>query len=693
MKNTNRTTSAYENKGMNGSYNTKTLWVGDLDKIKDEVVDENYIVYCMFYEFSEDIIKIKLCKEKNSQKNSYAFIEFSNFEIAKYCFDNLNGKWIPGKIHKFKLNWAKYNITDNINSNEKNIDVELDDKGTYSIYVGSLPKSTTKEEIESLFSNFYNSICFVKMIKNTQKNHNKIYCFIHFFNYEECIRALAEMDGYVFKGYKIKVSKSHGIKGNNNSEVNNYDYISKNYEVQFNNLKSMNMNNYNKDNYNRDNYITNNYNADNYNADNYNADNYNADNYNADNYNADNYNADNYNADNYNANNYNKEGYIPSIYHVNNNKMMNNLTDKEENNNCDPNKNCYFYYSNVNNKLNNPYDINYYDHINSNITSYPGYTTNTNSTHSYNANNYSNPINHLNYYTSQMIQINNYTGTDVNPVNTYTGDISLMNNYTGDTAHMNNYTNEMNYVNNYNICSSNNVKQLPINYKMNSGNYVSDIINDNSGNNGKNILLDDKKKTDNINISDVSTEEKINSTKQDEINEKDVNTSNDSCELHFYNLQSSNNEYNNYSSLQRKNSDIQEINYSDNIRICAKNYNKNDPNNNYYYYDADTNKNDNKDKNNIRNHSNTNNSTNNDSIDNNDTIDNDQSVHNNDTIDNDHSISNSGSVDGHSNNNSNVNSDSSNGNRTDSSKSNANNSNGNGNSNNNMDSNSNGNKV
>ncbi|CRG93871.1 RNA-binding protein, putative [Plasmodium gallinaceum] len=236
MNNSNKISLIGEKKDINNSYNTKTLWVGDLDKIKDEIVDENYILYCMFYEFTDDIIKIKLCKEKNSQKNSYAFIEFSNFEIARYCFDNLNGKWIPGKIHKFKLNWAKYNMTDNINQSEKNLDVELDDKGTYSIYVGSLPPCTTKEEIENLFRNFYNSICFVKMIKNCNKNQNKIYCFVHFFDYEECIRALTEMDGYILKGYKIKVSKSNGIKINN-SENNNY-CANQNYNLDNNNLNN-----------------------------------------------------------------------------------------------------------------------------------------------------------------------------------------------------------------------------------------------------------------------------------------------------------------------------------------------------------------------------------------------------------------------------------------------------------------------
>lgn len=260
----------------------KTLWIGELDKIKDEVIDENYILYCMFYEYIHDIIKIKLCKEKNSSRSSYAFIEFTNYEIAKQCYNALNGKWIPGKIHKFKLNWAKYNVTnssgnnsnnsnnnnDNNNNNSNNTNttltttnnnthinnnnsgsnnnisdvsgccnadepitnIEIDEKGTYSLYVGNLNPRTTKEDIENLFTSLYHSVCFVKLIKNTNKNPNKMYCFIHFFNHGECVRALKEMNGYILKGNKIKVSKSNGIKPVNNITSRNVGNLKTNNE-------------------------------------------------------------------------------------------------------------------------------------------------------------------------------------------------------------------------------------------------------------------------------------------------------------------------------------------------------------------------------------------------------------------------------------------------------------------------------
>lgn len=226
-----------DNSNYSGS-TKKTLWVGELDKIKNEMIDENYIMYSMFYEFTQDIIKIKLCKEKHPPNSSYAFIEFTNSDIARHCFNNLNGKWIPGSAQRFKLNWAKFNLTenniiqkqfkDNNNMNPNMIPLELDHRGTYYLYVGNLHSNTTKEDIESLFCNMYKSVCHIRMMKNGNKNihgnfkHqgiNKIYCFVHFMNYDECARAINEMNGFFFKGLKLKVSKPNGIKTNMNNGI------------------------------------------------------------------------------------------------------------------------------------------------------------------------------------------------------------------------------------------------------------------------------------------------------------------------------------------------------------------------------------------------------------------------------------------------------------------------------------------
>ncbi|SCN61306.1 RNA-binding protein, putative [Plasmodium chabaudi chabaudi] len=508
MNNTNKVNGEYEIKEGNNANSTKTLWVGDLDKIKDEKVDENYILYCMFYEFSEDIIKIKLCKEKNSQKNSYAFIEFTSYDIAKYCFEQLNGKWIPGKINKFKLNWAKYNLADNVNSNDKNLDIELDDKGTYSIYVGSLPKSTTKEEIENLFSSFYSSICFVKIIKNTQKNQNKVYCFIHFFNYDECVRALTEMDGYIFKGYKIKVSKSNGIKIAN-SDMNNYYNNNKNFENNTNNIKLLNANNYNPNNFNQNNYFINPYNQANYSPNNYNAINYNAMNYNSINYNSINNTSNNYHQNRYPTGNNTQNGY-----NSNNPNMLinprgeqenecngnanpingnNNNNNTNMNENVPPNKNMFLYYNNGNSELNNPYDINYYDQMNSNVNSYGTYgnTANSNSNNNsipYNTNNYSGSLNQLNYYSNQMTQMNNYNEGALNNNKAYNDDGVVMNNHNStnnntnnnnddnNNNNMHNYAEDHTYLNNY-MCDNNNLDNFNMDLKNENNDEQNSLSN------------------------------------------------------------------------------------------------------------------------------------------------------------------------------------------------------------------------
>ncbi|GAW81737.1 RNA binding function [Plasmodium gonderi] len=649
MSNTNKTELTQENKGMNNSNTTKTLWVGDLDKIKDEVVDENYILYCMFYEFAEDIIKVKLCKERTSQKTSYAFIEFTSFDIAKYCFDNLNGKWIPGRMHKFKLNWAKYNVSENVNTNtsEKSLDVELDDKGTYSIYVGGLPKGTTKEEIETLFSRFYTSICFVKMIKNMQKNQNRIYCFIHFFNHDECIRALAEMDGYDFKGCKIKVSTSNGAKINKGTgDPNNYYYKNGNYQMHLNNLKVMNMGmNINMDmsNYNMGTYVGNyaqggSYPQGNCSQANYDQANYNASiNNNNDNSNNNNNDSTNEN-DNSNDNNSGKSNN-DNINNSSNNKITSKHADKEEGKNSagvvgDSIKNYHLYYNSVNNELNNPYKVNYYDHLNSNITAFPMYnsTANRGTTNMpYNSNNYGNEMNYYTGQMAQMVQMHNY-GNDGNPINSFSR----------SNEQVNNYNAEINCLNNFNLTPGKEDDQNLMNYRMSNINYPCDINNYYINDSRKNMTHDKKEANNNVKNVDLSTESKvINHMKQkNEMIEENINNINHSYGLNFYNVPCLNNEYNNNGFTMINNNNCHtngEVNYNGNM----SNFHTNDMSsgNNYYYGGDEHNKNSNsKEKNNNRNHSNTNNSTNSGSMDNNETIDNEHSIHNNDTMDNNGSV-------------------------------------------------------
>ncbi|EDL46575.1 RNA binding function, putative [Plasmodium vivax] len=658
MNNTSKSEQVKENKEGSGSNTTKTLWVGDLDKIKDEVVDENYILYCMFYEFAEDIIKVKLCKEKNSQKYSYAFIEFTNFDIAKYCFDNLNGKWIPGRIHKFKLNWAKYNVSDNVNTSEKSLDVELDDKGTYSIYVGGLPKGTTKEEIETLFSRFYSSICFVKMIKNTQKNQNKIYCFIHFFNHDECIRALTEMDGHDFKGCKIKVSKSNGVKiGKGGGEGNNYYYKNNNYQMHMNSLKGMNMGNYNVGAYGG-NYAQGGYTQGNYPQGSYNQAGYPQANYNQANYNA---HSGGGSGANNNSNGATSNNNPPNSA-SNSSKVANNQADEEENKNVtaagvaaptgvptggDPNKNYYMYYHNVNSELNNPYKVNYYDHLSSNVTSYPAYSTTANhgtTSLSYNSNSYGSE---MNYYTGQMTQMTQLA--QMAQMSNYGNDVNHTSNFPGSNGQVSNYTSEFNCITNYNLTPGKEDEQNLMNYRMANVNYAS-AVNEHADEGVKNMAHEKKEGNGNLKNEGISAEVNImnHMTKKNQLMEGNPNSMNHAYGLNFYNRPCPN-EYSNSAfnpmGLNKSNTH-DEINYNGSMGNCHPNEMSEMSGANNYYYDGDAQnikgrsnhgRGSHKEKNNNRNHSNTNNSTNNGSVDNNETIDNEQSVHNNDIVDNDRS--------------------------------------------------------
>ena len=88
----------------------RTLWVGDLDKVSG-VIEESYITHHMFLEFAGSIRAVRVCRDKVYRHPSFAFCEFSSTAEAQYVLMHMNGKLVPGRQHKYKLNWASFNLT------------------------------------------------------------------------------------------------------------------------------------------------------------------------------------------------------------------------------------------------------------------------------------------------------------------------------------------------------------------------------------------------------------------------------------------------------------------------------------------------------------------------------------------------------------------------------------------------------
>lgn len=218
----------------------RTLWIGDLDRAEGPV-DDAYVKTHMFYEFSACITTVRICRDRVSRQPSFGFVEFVSQTEAQYVLEHMNGRFVPGRMHKYRLNWANFNLTDtpeprvvysrpaqlNRNKYEDTVDVGQEHgrrpglgsargsacpTDSTSIWVGSLDPSTCREEVEELFEQHYSSVCLVKLIMDPNTGVCKGFGFVHFRDPEEAERALEEMNGAVCRGRRIRVNRSNNSR-------------------------------------------------------------------------------------------------------------------------------------------------------------------------------------------------------------------------------------------------------------------------------------------------------------------------------------------------------------------------------------------------------------------------------------------------------------------------------------------------
>lgn len=89
----------------------RTLWIGDLDRAEGPV-DDIYVRNHMFYEFSSCITTVRICRDRISRHPSFGFVEFVSQNEAQYVLEHMNGRFVPGRMHKYRLNWANFNLTE-----------------------------------------------------------------------------------------------------------------------------------------------------------------------------------------------------------------------------------------------------------------------------------------------------------------------------------------------------------------------------------------------------------------------------------------------------------------------------------------------------------------------------------------------------------------------------------------------------
>lgn len=218
----------------------RTLWIGDLDRAEGPV-DDIYVKTHMFYEFSSCITTVRICRDRISRQPSFGFVEFVSQKEAQYVLEHMNGRFVPGRMHKYRLNWANFNLTDTpeprttysrpaqLNRNKYEDAGERGQEtgrrpglvgargstcpeNSTSIWVGSLDPSTCREEVEELFEQHYNSVCLVKLIMDQNTGICKGFGFVHFRDPEEAERSLEEMNGAVCRGRRIRINRSNNSR-------------------------------------------------------------------------------------------------------------------------------------------------------------------------------------------------------------------------------------------------------------------------------------------------------------------------------------------------------------------------------------------------------------------------------------------------------------------------------------------------
>ncbi|XP_041360171.1 tRNA selenocysteine 1-associated protein 1-like [Gigantopelta aegis] len=155
---------------------SSSLWMGDLDTYMDEI-----FISSAFQQLGENVLHVKLIKNKNVSTASYCFVDFGDVEVANRAILRINGKIIPGSNppRRFKLNPASYGKEH----------VLLPE---FSLYIGDLSSDVDDYQLYSAFAKRYRSVRAAKVVLGSS-GKNKGFGFVRFSEETDQQRALIEM--------------------------------------------------------------------------------------------------------------------------------------------------------------------------------------------------------------------------------------------------------------------------------------------------------------------------------------------------------------------------------------------------------------------------------------------------------------------------------------------------------------------
>lgn len=180
-----------EGSSVKGASSQRILWVGDL---KDWMDEEYLRCYYAYYALNNDLISIRVMRNRKGEPMGYGFLEFSSHDAAARVLQAHRAvRQLPRTQKIFKLNWEVPNRK----------------KGpTFDIFVGGLSPVVTPDILKQVFSTKYVSVKRTDVVINRFTGISRGIGFVRFGDEMDQVQALNEMNGFLCCGKPIRVERA-----------------------------------------------------------------------------------------------------------------------------------------------------------------------------------------------------------------------------------------------------------------------------------------------------------------------------------------------------------------------------------------------------------------------------------------------------------------------------------------------------
>jgi RNA recognition motif-containing protein len=180
---------------------SRTLWFGEVESW----MNEGYIAG--LFAGTDNAIKVKIIRDQSTGLPlGYAFIDFSNHEIADRVLHAFNGLPIPNTSKRFRLNWAQQGFgRPTIEVSDQQIaaaPVGYDN----TLFISDLDPATTHTQLFETFSRRIPGVISARIVSDPVTNKSRGFGFVKFATARDSQRALVEMQNALCGTRAVRLS-------------------------------------------------------------------------------------------------------------------------------------------------------------------------------------------------------------------------------------------------------------------------------------------------------------------------------------------------------------------------------------------------------------------------------------------------------------------------------------------------------